>query len=292
MFDVERLVAGYGVMAEVTGWQTDGLPSAAAIAARVSWVESVNSTNSLAWELMAVGAEPIAIAGSQTAGRGQWGRQWRSPTGGLYLSVGVALNLELEQAALLTMATGWGLARALRMLPAGMSGTDQGIPVQIKWLNDLVLQGRKLGGILTETRIQQGRIAKAVIGVGLNWANPVPAPGINLATYLATQPDPLIESLEGLAAIALHGIFQGLAHLQRGEVNPILTDYWAWLTHRDRDLDWQGQTWAIVGVTAAGNLRIQCRTAANPEGNPTESAVVLLSPGTISLGYDDLRSIR
>ena len=139
MFDVERLVAGYGVMLTVADWNADGLPSATAIAERVRWVETVNSTNSLAWALMAARLEqPIAIASSQSAGRGQWGRQWRSPAGGLYLSVGVELNLELDQAALLTMATGWGLARALRTLPARMSGTQTGIPVLIKWLNDLM----------------------------------------------------------------------------------------------------------------------------------------------------------
>jgi len=44
---------------------------------------------------------------------------------------------------------------------------EHGIPVGLKWPNDLMLCGRKLGGILTETKVQQGRITKAVVGVGM-----------------------------------------------------------------------------------------------------------------------------
>jgi len=62
----------------------------------------------------------------------------------------------------------------------------------------------KLGGILTETKVQQGRITKAVVGVGINWANPVPETGINLLSFQANQPAP-IASLEMLAAVTLLG---------------------------------------------------------------------------------------
>jgi len=66
---------------------------------------------------------------------------------------------------------------------------EHGIPVGLKWPNDLMLCGRKLGGILTETKVQQGRITKAVVGVGINW-NPVPETGINLLSFQANQPAP------------------------------------------------------------------------------------------------------
>ncbi|NER37101.1 MAG: biotin--[acetyl-CoA-carboxylase] ligase [Oscillatoria sp. SIO1A7] len=147
----------------------------------ISIFDRVASTNQTVWELVALGAPPgtIAIAREQTAGRGQRGRHWQSQIGGLYLSMAVAPNLAAVNAGALTMAVAWAIATGLRSV---------GIPVLLKWPNDLILAKRKLGGILTETRVRQGRVAKAVIGVGINWSNPVPETGINLESFLADLP--------------------------------------------------------------------------------------------------------
>ena len=147
----------------------------------ISIFDKVASTNQTVWELLALGAPPgtIAIAREQTAGRGQRGRNWQSQIGGLYLSMAVAPNLAAINAGALTMAVAWAIATGLRSV---------GIPVLLKWPNDLILAKRKLGGILTETRVRQGRVAKAVIGVGINWSNPVPETGINLDSFLANLP--------------------------------------------------------------------------------------------------------
>ncbi|MEQ8956672.1 MAG: biotin--[acetyl-CoA-carboxylase] ligase, partial [Coleofasciculus sp. C2-GNP5-27] len=129
--------------------------------------DSLSSTNQTLWELLDRGTTlpTVVIAAQQTAGRGQWGRQWQSAPGGLYLSLALTTNVEACDSAQLTMCSAWGIAMALRCY---------GIPVLIKWHNDLLLLGYKLGGILTETRLSQGQITKAVIGVGINWSNPVP----------------------------------------------------------------------------------------------------------------------
>jgi len=129
--------------------------------------ETLPSTNQTLWQLIDQGAPggTVVVARQQTAGRGQWGREWQSSLGGLYLSIALNVNLAAEDAAQLTMGSAWGIATALRGL---------GIPVEIKWPNDLILMGKKLGGILTETRVQQGKIVKAVVGVGINWDNLVP----------------------------------------------------------------------------------------------------------------------
>ncbi|WP_448564942.1 biotin--[acetyl-CoA-carboxylase] ligase [Trichothermofontia sp.] len=140
----------------------------------------VDSTNQTLWQLLAQG-HPVGttvIAQAQTAGRGQWGRRWTSATGGLYLSWSCAPNLPAERVAQLTLCSAWGIATALR---------QWGVPVALKWPNDLVLQRRKLGGILTETRLRGDTIQQAVVGVGINWANPVPEVGINLQTFWAEQ---------------------------------------------------------------------------------------------------------
>jgi len=242
------------------------------------------STNQTAWQLLQQGQSPTfaVLAEEQTAGRGQWGRQWTSPPGGLYLSVALAVDVPVEQAAQLTLCTAWGIATGLRRIPAQLSGSPFPIPVQLKWLNDLVLQGRKLGGILTETRMQQGRVQRAIVGVGLNWTNPVPEMGIALASYLANQTlanqtVPLIESLELLTAIVLQGLLHGYTCWQNHGIAPILPQYWELLEHRDRPLELNGRSGSLIGITASGDLRVQF--------DQPERQEVLMEPGSLQIGY-------
>jgi BirA family biotin operon repressor/biotin-[acetyl-CoA-carboxylase] ligase len=251
-------------------------------------LDQVASTNHTVWELLDQGAaeQTAVLALSQTAGKGQWGRQWLSAPGGLYLSAALAPELAVENAAQLTLCTAWGIARSLRQLPARLSGVADPIPVELKWPNDLVLEGRKLGGILTETRLHQGRIRQAVVGVGLNWTNPVPETGINLRSFLEQQTIPLIESLELLAALTLHGLLTGYAWWQQHGVEALLPAYLELLAHRDRPVVIAGERGTIVGITATGELRVQFASAASADGSlPTAHREVRLQPGTINLGY-------
>jgi BirA family biotin operon repressor/biotin-[acetyl-CoA-carboxylase] ligase len=237
--------------------------------------ETLPSTNQTLWNLIDQGAEPgtVVIATQQTSGRGQWGRQWSSPPGGLYLSVAIAPNLPVQQSYHLTLCSAWGIAMALR---------EHGIPVGLKWPNDLMLCGRKLGGILTETKVQQGRITKAVVGVGINWANPVPETGINLQSFQANQPAP-IASLEMLAAVTLLGIASGYEHSQTG-IDALLPSYQELLTSRGRLVFVNGHAGIIVGVTSTGELQV--RLCAEKATNSVADREICLKPGTISLGYD------
>ena len=256
----------------------------------VHLVDEVGSTNQMVWERLEQtnASEIVVIARSQTAGRGQRGRQWQSEPGGLYLSVGITPTIAAVQAPELTLCSAWGIATALRQIPSRLSGVETFIPVQIKWLNDLVLGGRKLGGILTETRVQQEQVTKAVVGVGINWTNSVPETGIRLQEFLEKQPDPLIESLEMLAAIALFGIRWGVYRREQEGMATLLQDYVDLLAHRDRPLPIQGQLATIVGITPAGELRVRLESAEMPNHlltKETERDEILIKPGTISLGY-------
>jgi BirA family biotin operon repressor/biotin-[acetyl-CoA-carboxylase] ligase len=275
-FDRQRFAAAYQMVQRCAA-RTVPNP-----AAPLHVFESLLSTNQTAWELLEQGAvEGTAVlALAQTAGRGQWGRQWMSPPGGLYLSVVLKPHLATEFAAQLTIATAWGIATALRDLPGRLSGVANNIPVQLKWLNDLVIQGRKLGGILTETRVQQGYITRAVVGVGINWTNPVPETGISLQSILEQQPVPLIESLELLAAITLHGILAGYADWQQQGITAILPPYRDLLLHCDRPVVVDGRSGRIAGVTPLGELHVQFEP--DSSNAPLE---IFLKPGTISLGY-------
>lgn len=248
--------------------------------------ESLASTNQTLWELLDQGAVPntVVIAKQQRAGRGQWGRQWQSLPGGLYVSWAIAPNLAAELGGQLTLASSWGVAQALRQVPARLSGVVTEIPVQIKWLNDLVLFGRKLGGILTETRVQQGRITRAVIGVGINWTNPVPDGGINLQSFLEQQSVPLMESIELLAAVVVYGLMASGELLHQQGIEPLLVSYQHLLTNLGAAVVVDGTVGTIVGVSSTGELRVRM--------NSHPSAEIYLKPGTINLGYPQTPSAQ
>lgn len=290
MFDVQRSQAAFRV-----AWAAAARTSLAVAAVAVpvlswQWFEQLASTNQTLWHLLEQGSAPgtVVIAGQQQAGRGQWGRQWISHPGGLYLSIGLAIEQPIAQNAELTLAIAWGVATALREIPAQLSGVSEGIPVALKWPNDLVVGGHKLGGILTETRLQQGQVMTAVVGVGLNWTNPVPETGVNLQTLLADRDEPLIESLEMLAAITLVGIVAAYQRWQHRGIQVLLPNYQALLTNLGQSVTVNGRVGTIVGVLPTGELRVQLQRS----GESDPSAEVFLKPGTINLGYGEARSLE
>jgi BirA family biotin operon repressor/biotin-[acetyl-CoA-carboxylase] ligase len=237
--------------------------------------DSVASTNQTLWNLLNQGAKPgcVVIATQQTAGRGQWGRQWVSAAGGLYVSVAINPKIEATDSYQLTLASAWGIASQLR---------NCGVNVGIKWPNDLVLDGRKLGGILTETKVNQGKITQAVIGVGINWANPAPETGINLECWQASQPAKPISCLEMLTSKVLLGIESGIECLFEEGVNILLTHYLDLLTNMGDHIHVNNLAGTVVGVTPQGNLRV------NVEAYNTKEVIspeIYIEPGTISLGY-------
>lgn len=239
--------------------------------------ESVPSTNQTLWDLLKDGADKnsIVIATEQTSGRGQWGRTWISPRGGLYLSVGIVPQLAAADSYQLTLASAWGIAALLRQCS---------ISVGIKWPNDLVLQGRKLGGILTQTKVHNGQITQAVIGVGINWANPVPDTGINLQSWQASQPHQAISSLEMLTKTVLLGIQSGIDCLCQEGISVLLSRYLDLLTNIGEQVYINNLVGTVVGVTTQGNLHV-CFDINEP--NEITTPEIYLEPGTISLGYLD-----
>ncbi len=148
-----------------------GLDSTAAdLLSSLQILESVDSTNAEAMRQLELqgGQGAVYTAEQQTAGRGRRGRHWVSPFArNLYLS----LVWEYGQGAAalegLSLAVGVAVARALEQcaLP----------PVQLKWPNDVLHEGRKLGGILLEMAGDAAGTCQVVIGVGLNVAMPAAA---------------------------------------------------------------------------------------------------------------------
>ncbi len=145
--------------------ETKGPACCTVIGGRIMHYSSLSSTNEKALEEGAAGAPEglVIVAEEQSGGRGRRGRSWFSPGGaGLYFSILLRPRCRKEYFSLLPLVAGIGIAGGLEKL--GVS--DLGI----KWPNDVQISGRKVAGILVESR-QATDGMFAVVGVGLNVAN-------------------------------------------------------------------------------------------------------------------------
>ena len=124
--------------------------------------DTVDSTNLICKRMAAEGAPDgsVVIADAQTAGRGRLGRSFQSVRGhGLYLSVLWRPEGTAQRWMVLPALGAVAASRAIERV--------SGLQVQIKWPNDLVLSGRKVGGILTESVLSDSETA-VVLGIGIN----------------------------------------------------------------------------------------------------------------------------
>jgi BirA family transcriptional regulator, biotin operon repressor / biotin---[acetyl-CoA-carboxylase] ligase len=127
--------------------------------------DELASTNDYARELAIQGVkEGVAvIARKQTAGKGRQGRNWASPIDeGLYLSILLRPQTTPAQGSLITLASAIAVTETLRI--------DFQAPADIKWPNDVLLNGRKVCGILVESSIENNRLQYAILGIGVNLA--------------------------------------------------------------------------------------------------------------------------
>ena len=132
--------------------------------AAVEVVDTVDSTNAQLLSEAAGSDAHFLIARQQTAGVGRRGGTWQSPpSGNLYLSYCFHTSQPLSVVSLLPLTFGVEIARELE--------STLGIFMQLKWPNDLYLDGKKCGGMLLETKTMQDGVTAIVIGVGVNVAS-------------------------------------------------------------------------------------------------------------------------
>jgi len=127
------------------------------------WLAETESTNDVAREWALAGAREgaVVVAARQTRGRGRRERKWESPPGtGLYASFILRPGWLAKKAPHLAILGGMAAFRALDK--AGVKN------LRVKWPNDILANGRKICGVLTEPRIGNGRIEFAVLGIGIN----------------------------------------------------------------------------------------------------------------------------
>jgi BirA family transcriptional regulator, biotin operon repressor / biotin---[acetyl-CoA-carboxylase] ligase len=144
-------------------------------------LDLVTSTQDRIQDLAMQGAPAgtAVLAAEQTAGRGRRGRIWHAPRGGLWLSV-LCRPASEPAIEVLSIRVALAAAKVVERHAANVS-------LEIKWPNDLMLDGRKLGGILCEAHWQGESAAWVAVGLGINLGNPVPVElqdqAVRLSTY-------------------------------------------------------------------------------------------------------------
>lgn len=131
--------------------------------------ESLGSTNIQAKAEAEEGAESgtLIVADMQTAGRGRRGRNWNSPAGtNIYFTLLLKPDFAPDKASMLTLIMAMAVESGIRKC-LDISGSDN-VCIGIKWPNDVVINGKKVCGILTEMSMERDYIQHVVIGVGIN----------------------------------------------------------------------------------------------------------------------------
>lgn len=132
----------------------------------IFYFETVDSTNAKAKQLAEEGHSTgtLVIAEQQEAGRGRRGRSWTSPEGsGIFMTLMLKPEINPNNASMLTLVTALAVSKAIT--------NRTGRPAGIKWPNDIVMNGKKICGILTEMSAQFDYVNHIVIGIGINVHN-------------------------------------------------------------------------------------------------------------------------
>ena len=202
----------YGFMEELTAERIREGLATKFMGQKIVYFESIGSTNDVAKESVDEGAPEgtLVIAEEQTAGKGRLGRPWIAPPGtSLLFSLLLYPDLTLEHVPRLTMLASLAAAEAIESVT--------GLPVRFKWPNDILIRGRKSGGVLTEVGVTGERLDYVVVGIGLNvnW-NPSQVPElVEKATSLSEELGREVSRLELLQRLLIY-MERGYLRLQEG----------------------------------------------------------------------------
>lgn len=136
------------------------------VAKEVLYFDTIDSTNTKAQELAEKGYQSgtLVVADKQESGKGRRGRSWVSPSGtGIFMTLMIKPDINPNNASMLTLVAALAVAKAI----TGVTGEE----ALIKWPNDIVVNGKKVCGILTEMNAQFDYINHIVVGIGINVHN-------------------------------------------------------------------------------------------------------------------------
>lgn len=231
---------------------------------------AVASTNDLALDAAKAGARHgVWIADQQTAGRGRGSHIWHSPAGdGLYMTALIAPAIPMQRALGLSFIT----AIAVQSAICSVFGFHRPSQIDIRWPNDLLLNGKKCGGILIDTAsnpatpTQPATLRYAVLGIGINVNHASFPPEIDaIATSLRRELPDCTQPLrrEPLAAAILIALDQEIRRLT-SNLEPRTSDptqYSSWISGKRvrveaRDDDPGGYTGITAGLNPSGFLLV------------------------------------
>lgn len=136
------------------------------VAKEVLYFDTIDSTNTKAQELAEKGypSGTLVVADKQESGKGRRGRSWVSPSGtGIFMTLMIKPDINPNNASMLTLVAALAVAKAI----TSVTGEE----AMIKWPNDIVVNGKKVCGILTEMNAQFDYINHIVVGIGINVHN-------------------------------------------------------------------------------------------------------------------------
>ncbi len=242
----------------------------------VEVVEQTGSTNDDLLErarLSAPDRPALRVALHQIAGRGRHGRRWHDARGrALLFSVSAPWLQDPAAAAAVTVACGIAVAEALR---------ERGIEAKLKWPNDLLLSGRKLGGILTELAIDPQARASLVVGLGLNLCLD-PETRVSIDQPAAALDERIVESRlvserEVWIGMLARAVLDAIARFEREGFAPFRSRFDALFAYSGRPVVLMQAglptlAGVPVGIDAEGRLLLK-----------TDSGVQAISSGELSL---------
>jgi BirA family biotin operon repressor/biotin-[acetyl-CoA-carboxylase] ligase len=213
-------------------------------------LDSVNSTMREAADRLArsdLAPWTTIIARHQTQGRGRHGRSWETAPGdALLATVVTSINIPVERIGMLALGTGLAIAEALDSL---------GARTALKWPNDIYIDGRKLAGVLIQTRT--GAPVIALIGIGVNLRSIPPGLGTDAACLAEFIPDP--PKPQALAELIVRQLQPVVDQLQSGDYQ-LVTEKWMqralWPNQMVAVEGAEPVTGRFVGIDAFGRMRL------------------------------------
>ncbi|MFK7695729.1 biotin--[acetyl-CoA-carboxylase] ligase [Paenibacillus sp. HJGM_3] len=157
---------GYRLLRQPDRWSAVKLLAALktrTMGRRLKLLDEVDSTQTVAHQLALEGADEgtLVVAEQQLAGRGRMGKAWHSPKGkGIWMSLVLRPTIPMHFTPQLTLLTAVAVCRAIRKLA--------GVPAAIKWPNDILIEGRKVCGILLESVAEDERLRYVIAGIGIS----------------------------------------------------------------------------------------------------------------------------
>lgn len=223
----------------------------------IVYYDATDSTNLRIKQLGDEGAPhgTLAVADRQTAGRGRRGRAWESPAGGsIYMSLLLRPKFRPDKASMLTLVAACSVAEGIK--------DCEDVNVQIKWPNDIIIEGRKLVGILTELSTQIDYINHVTVGIGINVnIQEFPDEIRNTATSLRIECGHTVRRAPIIAAVMKHMEKNYETFLQTEDLTGLMEKYSALLVNKDKDVRIIGakeqyQAHAL-GITPTGELIVR-----------------------------------